>query len=256
MNIVKYIFISFIAFTISISLNAQTYTGISVGSNFSYLTGNLNTINQPENIIPQNILKPGVHLGMFWNIRSGYNGYIEVGGFISQQGALYKHQSFITDSYTDTNSSVIHTEVAKYTYKINQNIYYFKVPFVWKQMWKDWYTKIGFWGDYALSLRKSTFEYEWTSTKEFSRIIITESDIQKSFELNKRFFDVGLTFGLGVQLPINRKNDFFFDVNYNHGLIAMNTDAIGEDDKMMNRYFTVTTGIVFGKDKYKIPTRR
>jgi len=72
---------------------SQNPMGFSIGSNFSYLTTDSSSL-------PVKYGKPGIYGGMFWNISSGYKSYVEVGAFLSQQGAQFKSVSFFNNPTT------------------------------------------------------------------------------------------------------------------------------------------------------------
>jgi len=239
----KYYILVFFFILLNSNAFSQAKTGFMIGGNMSYLTGDLALTNSQNHINPQKILKPGLQAGIFWDIKTGYNSFIQIGGFYSQQGSLYKTEIF--RSFIDS------MQIEKYTYTRNNSINYFKVPFLWKQQWGDWYTKLGFWGAYAIQ-KKAT----WEGFHEFSTSTRVDSGEYTSFAVYGTNYDFGMTFSLGFQIPINRKNDFFICMNYNHGLLVYNPDAIREEERMYNRYFTLSTGIIFGKAKGTHARRR
>ncbi|MBN2664710.1 MAG: hypothetical protein JXR68_13760 [Bacteroidales bacterium] len=241
-NIKKLILLIVIGFLNYTSIG-QANTGIIIGGNLSYLTGDLTYTNELDFIKPQKILKPGIYTGIFWDIKTGYNSYLQIGGIYSQQGTFYKAQLF--RSYIDS------MQIEKYTYTINSKIDYFKVPILWKQTWGDWYTKLGFWGAYAL-LKESL----WKGYHDFSGSALTDTGSYGSFAVYGRDFDFGVNFSLGFQIPVSQKNDFFVSINYSHGLVAFNPSVIKEEEKMYNRYFTLSTGIIFGKGSNYNRSRR
>ncbi len=209
---------------------SQTPIGFSVGSNFSYLTTDSSSM-------PIKYGKPGLNTGIFWNIPSGYNSFIEVGGFFSQQGAQFQSETF-----NNTSSFGIQKEI----FTINSNIYYAKVPLIWKQTFGDWYTKLGFYGElagYKIS--------KWTKIHEFLDTNYTNTGTYGSFATNLRAFDIGMTMALGVQFNISSQFDFFINASYNIGFLNLTPNEIQAKNQMYNRYFTLSTGIIFNDTKYR-----
>ena len=151
---------------------------------------------------------------------------------------MYKGEQF------DYNTDSLRLE--KYTLSINNQLNYFKVPFIWKQYWGDWYTKLGVWGAYTID-KKSTHK----GLHQFSDANSLDTGSYPSFAHFGRSYDFGANFSLGIELPLNAKNNFFISANYSHGFLIFNPTAIRDEDKMYNRYFTLSTGIIFkGSKKY------
>lgn len=225
----KIIILSFVFIT-SFSAFSQSNTGFTVGSNFAYLTGDSTSL-------PFNGIKPGVYAGLFWDINTGYKTYIEIGGFYSQQGAKYKREFF------DFGSKVTQVKI--------HNIDYIKVPIMWKQIWGDWYTTVGLYGEIA-----AISNSYWIETIEEADKIDKTKDTIQSFTNQLRLYDSGINFGIGVQMPISTQYDFFFNVAYNHGILAINPDVLRIEDKMYNRFFTVNVGIIINGSNYKYKSRR
>ncbi|MEA3452480.1 MAG: outer membrane beta-barrel protein [Bacteroidota bacterium] len=220
--------ISIILFQFSYS---QNHFGLTAGSNFSYLTTDSSSL-------PIKYGKPGPYGGIFWNITNGYNSYVEVGAYYSLQGAQFKSENFVN------NTDSLKTE--KYTFTINSNIHYLKIPVVWKKTYGDWYTKLGFYGEIAL-LKTS----KWEKNHLFLDTNYSETGTYGSFAENLRVYDMGLTMALGVQFSITNNIDFFLNFEYNLGFLNLTPNEIVQQNKMYNRFFTISTGIIFNKTKYK-----
>ncbi len=222
------IFFSLILFAyISFS---QANTGFTIGSNFSTYTGDSTTL-------PFNNIKPGLNTGIFWDINSGYKTYIQIGGFYSQQGARYKQEYFTFGN--------------KVTYLIRHNVDYINIPISWKQIWGDWFTILGLYGEFAI-VSKS----KWTETDEYADTIIYKVGDYQSFTNELRTFDAGIKLAMGIQVPISSQNDFTLSVAYNHGFLCVNPNTNRVENKMFNRFFTVNLGIIISRNNYKYKSRR
>ncbi|MBN2892809.1 MAG: hypothetical protein JXL97_13150 [Bacteroidales bacterium] len=227
----KRIFTIVIAIIISsLSSFSQSNTGFTVGSNFSLLTGDSTSL-------PDAIIKPGFYGGMFWDINTGYKTYIQIGGFYSQQGGKYKYE------YFDFGKKITRT--------INNKIDYVKIPLMWKQVWGDWYTSIGLYGEIA-----AVSNSVWTERTQNVDTFFIKSDTLQSFTNDLRLYDTGFKLALGVQFPINSQYDFFMNIAYNHGFLAINPKAFRIENKMYNRFFTINVGIIINSNSYKYRSRR
>lgn len=233
----KKYFLVLILFFIAYNANTQTFTGFTFGGNLSYLTGDKTTTNEMENVNPLKLLKPGFYGGIFWNFNTGYNKFIEIGGIFSQQGTHYKDELF----QFDNDSS----RTEKFTRVISYNIDYIHIPLLWKQDWGDWITKLGGYGSFAINAKSI-----WENTHRYSDTSFTLSGEYKSFSNNMRLFDLGLECAVGVQFALNNKYDFFFTLGYIHGFIVLNPDVSRQEQKIYNRCFTLSTGIILSKNKY------
>lgn len=219
-----------ISFIISYS---QTPLGLSIGSNFSYLT--IDTAS----IAPMKYGKPGMFGGIFWDVPSGYKSFVEIGLFYSLQGAQFKSISFVYNDSTSITQKKIYTK--------NNNIHYLKIPIGWKQSWGDWYTKLGVYGEIAAyKTSKVNVYYESPDTAYYER-----PSFENSFAHNLRAFDIGLNLSMGVQFSISPRLDFFLDAEYNLGFLNLTPNVVNSGNKMYNRFFTLNTGIIFNKSKYK-----
>ena len=224
----KIVLISFF-FIATLTSFSQTNKGFSVGSNFAFLTGD--SID-----LPMNHMKSGIYAGVFWDITTGYKTYIQIGGFFSQQGAQYKNE------YFDYGKKV--TQIIKY------KIDYIKIPISWKQVWGDWYTVLGLYGEFAVNSNAI-----WKEKIETATDLNIETDTLQSFTNNLRFYDTGVNLSIGVQTPLSNQYDFFFNVAYNHGLLAINPSTFLVHNKMSNRFFSISVGIILRGDKYKYRSR-
>lgn len=227
-------------FSPTTTILAQTSTGFTIGSNFSYLTGDKIKSERNEKLKPIKNLKPGLSVGIFWDIKSGYRTYIQIGGIYSQQGDLFKTENF---QYNNDTLGII---LEKYTYKIKNVVNYIKVPLIWKQSWGDWQTYIGLYGAFALQAKS-----KYTAIHKFADTTIRESNPLHSFTYNLRTIDVGLSLGLGVQLPLNNRTDYFIKFGYEHGFIALNPKTARKEEKMYNRLFSISFGIIINKKGYR-----
>ena len=225
----KIIILSFIFFA-SIATYSQSNTGFTVGSNFAFLTGDSTSL-------PFSSIKPGVYAGLFWDINTGYKRYMQIGAFYSQQGVQYKEEFFGFGTKT-TNLKV---------HKID----YVKIPILWKQVWGDWYTSVGMYGEIAA--RSNSY---WKITEETAGEITDTSMLIQSFTNELRLYDAGLALGLGIQTPLTTQYDFFLNVGYNHGILAVNPKVLRIENKMYNRFFTVNVGLIINSKNYKYKSRR
>lgn len=225
----KIIIIIIFSFFISETFS-QANMGFLAGSNFSYYTGDSTSV-------PLSGLKPGFTGGIFWDISTQYKTYIQIGGLYSSQGAIYKHESF------DFGKKVV--KIEKF------NIGYIKIPLSWKQIWGDWYTTIGGYGQIAVNPKAN-----WIIRKEYTDTIIESSNVLQSFLNDLRTYDAGVNLGIGIQIPLATQYDFFMKASYSHGLFPINQSAIRVEDKIYNRYFTVSFGIIINNNTYKYKSRR
>jgi len=62
---------------------------------------------------------------------------------------------------------------------------------------------------------------------------------------------MGLTMALGVQFSLTNSIDFFINFEYNLGFLNLTPNEIVQQNKMYNRFFTISTGIIFNRTKYK-----
>jgi hypothetical protein len=214
---------------------AQNKVGITFGSNISYLTTDSSSV-------PLSYSKLGPNIGIFWNFPSGYQTYIEVGAYYSLQGAKFKSEQFIIDRDSNkTEQQII---------EINDQLHYIKIPILWKQDWGDWYTKIGFYGEFAPLAYSS-----WKHIHIYSNDSTVERGIYPHFSNSVRTFDIGLNLSMGIETAINNNLNFILNVQYNMGLFALNPDEVNPANRMYNRFFTISTGIVFARNKYKYRRR-
>ncbi len=236
----KFKLIITIIFVISnLSLFSQNQTGFTLGSNFSFLTGDLsNNTTEEEDINLQKVIKPGIYAGIFKDFKSGYNSYIELGGLYSQQGELFKSEIF--------TNSIDSQQTVKVTKKQYFSVEYLKIPLVWKQSWGDWYTQLGAYGAYTL---RASAKYQETYSFPDTTIYVTGN--KTSFGYEVRAIDMGLMMSLGVQLPLNYNYDFFVNLAYNHGFVSLNPSANRKEQIMYNRYFTLSTGIILNSKSNK-----
>ncbi len=225
----KTLIIAIIIFS-TLSSFSQSSKGFSVGSNFAYLTGDSSSL-------PFSNIKPGLYAGMFWDINTGYKTYIQIGGYYSQQGVRYKNEFF------DFGKKI--TQIKRH------NIDYFKIPILWKQVWGDWYTSLGMYGEFAVHSRSI-----WIEKTETANDLDVKRDTLTSFTNELRLYDTGLNIAIGLQTPISPQYDFFINVAYNIGLLAINPTVLRVENKMYNRFFTINVGIIINSGTYKYRSRR
>ncbi len=217
------IFITFIA--ISTTVKSQVNTGFEVGANYAFLTGDSTSIKLYQ-------LKPGIYTGIFWDITTSYKNYIQIGGFISQQGVKYKREYFnFSEKITDINK---------------HNIIYLKIPITWKQMWGDWYTSLGMYGELAVASKS-----RWIKMIGVADSTSVKKGPLQSFTNKLRQFDAGLNLSVGTQIPLNRNFDIFFKASYNHGFLFVNTETHRVENRLYNRFFTTSVGLIINKNRYK-----
>ncbi len=214
---------------VSLNVKSQSQTGFTLGSNLSYLTIDSSSL-------PIKYTKPGIFAGIFWDIKTGYKQYIEIGGFYSQQGALFKNEYF----YNNTDSMM--TE--KIIEKTVSNVSYLKIPLVWKQSWGDWYTKLGIYGE-----TKAFAKSSWSIEHFRLDTTFTERGVYSSFSNNMRQYDMGLDMEIGVQFQISNQYDFFINTGYNMGFLAINPDEVDNANRMYNRFFTINVGFIVAGSK-------
>jgi len=205
--------------------------GFIGGSNFSYLTTDSSSI-------PMRYMKPGVKIGMIYEINNGYKSWISISPQLSQQGALFKYQSFSVDTAT--------MYTIKYTKMIKNNLYYLKVPITWKQQWGDIYTKLGLFGSF-----KAFSTSDWYKIKEYRDGIDTTKGKYNSFSTLTRPIDIGVDFGFGTQIMINDEVEFFTEIGYSLGFLSINPKEIIAENKMYNRVYSISIGFIFGKKRYR-----
>ena len=203
---------------------SQTNKGFTIGTNFAYLTGDSTSL-------PFSGIKPGLYGGMFWDISTGYDSFIEIGGLFSHQGVKYKNQ------YFDYGEKVTQTKT--------HNISYVKVPILWKQTWGDWYTSIGIYGEFKIRAKTITLIKTETATT-----VKTDTFYPTNFTNELRLYDVGFNFAIGIQTPISAKHEVFANLSYNIGLFALNPEVIRVENKMYNRFFTLNVGIIKKATRY------
>ncbi len=221
----KIIVILITFFAVSNAVNAQVNTGFEVGSNFAFLAGDSTSIKLYHP-------KPGIYTGIFWDISTGYKNYIQIGGFLSQQGVRYKKEHLkFGKRITDTK---------------RHNIYYIKIPVMWKQSWGDWYTSFGAYGELA-----AIADSKWTKTIQTADSVFKDKGNIQSFSNHLRQFDTGLSLAFGAQVPLGGDFEFFFKIAYNHGLLAINSKTNRIENKLYNRFFTASVGVIINKSKYK-----
>ena len=225
----KKILLSMIILTLWLNSLAQSQMGFSFGGNLSYLTIDSSSL-------PIKYTKPGINAGIFWNIKTGYKQYIEIGGFYSQQGALFKNEYFFNNMDSMTTEKIIATT--------NSNISYIKIPLVWKQVWGDWYTKLGLYGEMKTFAKSS-----WAVEHIRIDTNYTERGVYSSFSRNMRQYDMGLDMEIGVQFQISNQYDFFINTAYNMGVLAINPDELDNANRMYNRFFTISIGIIVAGNK-------
>lgn len=220
-----------ILLTLGVSMYGQANIGLNLGCNLSYLKGDSVSLLQFKQI------KPGINAGVFWEIRTAYKTYIQIGGYYSQQGGYYKKEYFKWGK--------------KITESKKHRIDYIKIPITWKQMWGDWYTALGVYGEIA-AVSKST----WRIKEESSIEIQDTGNVLQSFTNELRLYDMGLKLEIGVQIPLSNKTDMFISAGYNLGMLAINPKTIRIENKMYNRMFTLNTGIIFNRRSTKYRKRR
>lgn len=228
----KKIITSILLITLFIISYSQTPIGFTVGSNFSYLT------IDSSRTAPMKYGKPGTFGGLFWDVPTGYKAFVEVGFFYSLQGAQFKSIKFSYNQHTLISQ--------KETYIKNYNIHYIKMPILWKQSWGDWYTKLGVYGEIAAYKTA-----KWNIYTEPIDTITPSEGHENSFVDNLRAFDIGLNLSMGVQFNITPRLDFFLNAQYNMGFLNLTPQEMISGNKMYNRFFTLSTGIIFNKSKYK-----
>lgn len=227
----KFIFLIIIVISFTNVYSQKMKFGFLGGSNFSYLTTDSSSM-------PLKFMKPGVKFGLLFEFNNGYKSWITLSPQLSQQGALFKKEFYIIDT------SNMYT--AKKTSMIRNNLYYLKLPVTWKQEWGDIYTKIGFYGSF-----KGLATSNWYEISENIDGTDTTSGKYDSFSKFTRPLDIGVDFGFGSQIMLNDQVEIFGEIGYSMGFLSINPKEIKNENKMYNRLFNVTVGIMFGRNKYK-----
>lgn len=205
--------------------------GFIAGSNFSYLTTDSSSL-------PLKTMKPGVKLGLTFEVNNGYKSWIKISPQISQEGALFENEFYAIDTNIYT---------VKKTRIIRNNLYYLKIPISWKQDWGNTiFTKIGLYGSF-----KSLASSKWYEISEYRDGFDTISGTYSSFSEFTRPIDFGVDFGFGSQIMLNNEIDLYGEIGYSMGFLSINPKEIKTENKMYNRLFSVTFGILFGRNKYK-----
>ena len=216
-------------FILSGNLFSQTFFGFVGGVNFSQLSG-----DNPD--FDMQIPRIGMYGGITLDVILKHNTYLQIGGMYSQQGSVLKSSYFLTGQ--------------KVTYKEYNNVDYFTLPLTWKQLWGDFFTQMGIYGQtpiIAKSYWKKEIDYANSSWDTISGPI-------KSFTSNLRHYDVGIFFAFGLQVPISYQYDWYLNVSFRQGFFPIKTqkyyDNINQsaEDIIRNRVFSINTGIIiFGK---------
>ena len=240
----------FILFIISSNLFSQSHMGLVGGFNLAQLSGDYNNfygdsiilVNKNDKtdllrgdsiIFKSQNFRPGIYVGLMWDINLKYKTYLQVGVIYSQQGSILKRTYF---SASETSSQ-------KITYKAYSKINYIMLPLTWKQLWGELYTQVGVFGSI-----KVQSDSEWKRTIDLPNAQNIDKYTFPEFEENIRIYDFGVFFGLGFQVPVSHQYDWFLGVSYRQGFFPLQEDVYRAEDVLRNRVFTINTGIImFGK---------
>ncbi|MBN1252659.1 MAG: PorT family protein [Bacteroidales bacterium] len=226
---VKSLIFALILISISIISYSQPIIGIHAGLNAAALNG--------DKTFDENKLRLGINAYAFIDIPFNYIVSLETGIEYANKGM---HFESVIPALGSTN-----------TIKVKYHLDYVVLPVYIKENFTNFYTKIGPYAAYLINSKSS-----WENTQEKGGIYTVTTGVDETFQDDLRFFDGGISIGLGYIHYLEKKYRkragrsrrrksaiMQFDLKYDIGFFNLDATGRNDDFKLKNRVFTI--GISF-----------
>lgn len=202
----------------TLSTHAQVFSfGIKGGITYANISGNYSLINE---------YKTGLNSGVFANFNFTKNVGVVSEINYEQKGFKYNNGNF--------NNQVLRINGEK-------RFDYFTIPIFFKYQLGSklkFYFNIGTYMGILLYANDNGFLTDYSTSPE------TTSQWNNNIYFDTQDVDIGLCFGAGFQIPVNKRIGILFETRYNSGLLLIEPDKIFVEE-YQNKDLSLNLGLAY-----------